>query len=179
MTTIKMDKESFVSAVEKLKQNVDTYTQCVSSSVAQLSLLQSDLLGSGYTKMFDKVNSELENQKILAAECVVLSESAKSFAEEIMGKIQYDSYQHQQFQSELKKIGDGFDDLITELGNVKSSASSLLKGEAADALETAIDDLTSKLTKAKNNWQTTNTNAKSIENIIKQADKTAAKVVKP
>ncbi|KAA0114845.1 peptidase [Streptococcus sanguinis] len=96
-----------------------------------------------------------------------------------MGKIQYDSYQHQQFQSELKKIGDGFDDLITELGNVKSSASSLLKGEAADALETAIDDLTSKLTKAKNNWQTTNTNAKSIENIIKQADKTAAKVVKP
>ena len=83
MTTIKMDKESFVSAVEKLKQNVDTYTQCVSSSVAQLSLLHSDLLGSGYTKMFDKVNSELENQKILAAECVVLSESAKSFAEEI------------------------------------------------------------------------------------------------
>ena len=94
-----------------------------------------------------------------------------------MGEIKYDSGQHKQFQEELQKIGDGFDNLITELGNVKTSVSSNLKGEAATALETAIDDLTSKLTKAKTNWHTTKENAKQVEEIIKKADEAAKKVV--
>lgn len=83
MTTIKMDKETFVSSVEKLIQMVDNYTESVTTSTAQFSSFQSDLLGDGYTKLFNKVDSELKNQKVLAAECIVLSESAKSFAEEI------------------------------------------------------------------------------------------------
>ena len=183
MTTIKMDKETFVSSVEKLIQMVDNYTESVTTSTAQFSSFQSDLLGDGYTKLFNKVDSELKNQKVLAAECIVLSESAKSFAEEIssaewiMGEIKYDSGQHKQFQEELQKIGDGFDNLITELGNVKTSVSSNLKGEAATALETAIDDLTAKLTKAKTNWHTTNENAKKVEEIIKKADEDAKKIV--
>ncbi|KXT85046.1 hypothetical protein [Streptococcus oralis] len=94
-----------------------------------------------------------------------------------MGEIKYDSGQHKQFQDELQKIGDGFDSLITELGNVKTSVSSSLKGEAATALETAIDDLTSKLTKAKTNWHTTKENAKQVEEIIKKADEAAKQAV--
>ena len=82
MTTIKMDKETFVSSVEKLIQNVDNYTKSVTTSASQFSLFQSDLLGDGYAKLFNKVDSELKNQKLLVAECIVLSESAKSFAED-------------------------------------------------------------------------------------------------
>ena len=48
-----------------------------------------------------------------------------------MAEIKYIADQHKQFQDELQKIGDGFSDLITELGNVKTSVSSNLKGEAA------------------------------------------------
>ena len=55
-----------------------------------------------------------------------------------MAEIKYNADQHKQFQDELQKIGDGFSDLITELGNVKASVSSNLKGEAATALETAL-----------------------------------------
>lgn len=94
-----------------------------------------------------------------------------------MAEIKYNADQHKQFQDELQKIGDGFSDLITELGNVKASVSSNLKGEAATALETAIDDLTSKLTKAKINWHTTNENAKKVEEIIKKADEDSKKIV--
>ena len=44
-------------------------------------------------------------------------------------------------------------------------------------METAIDDLTAKLTKAKTNWHTTNENAKKVEEIIKKADEDAKKIV--
>lgn len=94
-----------------------------------------------------------------------------------MGKIKYVPEQHQQFQSELQKISDVFSELITELGNVKSAASTHLKGEATESLLTAIEELTSKLSTAQSNWQTTNDNAKRLENAIKSADEEASRTV--
>lgn len=83
MATIKMDKDPFVSSVENLIQKVNAYTDSVTTSSAQFSFFQSDLMGESYTKLFNKVDSELSNQKLLAAECIVLSEKAKRFSEEI------------------------------------------------------------------------------------------------
>ncbi|MEY8700181.1 peptidase [Streptococcus ferus] len=88
--------------------------------------------------------------------------------------ISYEPGKHNVFESDLGKIKDNFDDLVTELGNVKSDVSEHLEGKAATSLGTAIDDLVTKLTKEQENWQTVIDNANKIEELIKEADGKAA-----
>ena len=44
-----------------------------------------------------------------------------------MAEIKYNADQHKQFQDELQKIGDGFSDLITELGMLKHPLVQILR----------------------------------------------------
>lgn len=90
------------------------------------------------------------------------------------GKVSYEPGKHNAFKSDLGRIKDSFDDLVTELGKVKSSVSDNLEGKAATSLVAAIDDLVSKLNTEQNNWQTVTDNASKIEELIKEADGKAA-----
>lgn len=92
-------------------------------------------------------------------------------------KISYDSGQHAALQDELKKIGDNFDDLITELKNLQTSATDNLKGEAADSLTSIIGTMLGKLETEKSNWGTVTSNATQVETLIKEADEAAKKTV--
>ncbi|AND80012.1 peptidase [Streptococcus pantholopis] len=93
------------------------------------------------------------------------------------GKISYDAGQHKALEAELKKIGDNFEDLITELGNLQSSVDDNLEGEAATSLSSEIASLLSKLETENTNWSTVSTNANNVEKLIKEADNKAKQTV--
>lgn len=94
------------------------------------------------------------------------------------GTIKYDPDKHQSFQSELKKVQENFDDLISALKKVQTMSTGSLKGEAATSLETAIGDLEKKLTKEQSNWEIVIGNAKKIATYLKEADEKSAQSIK-
>ncbi|MCK1191053.1 peptidase [Streptococcus uberis] len=93
------------------------------------------------------------------------------------GKVSYDSGQHEALESELKNIGDNFDNLISEYQRLQSSVDSHLEGNAATALTTELSSLLSKLQIEKDNWSTVIKNANTVEALIKAADKKSQEVV--
>ncbi|WP_367784008.1 peptidase [Streptococcus pluranimalium] len=88
--------------------------------------------------------------------------------------IQYDAGQHEAFASELNKIKSSFETVVTNLNAVKTMSSDNLDGNAAEALETAVDTLVKKLETEKENWQTTITNAGKVKELLIDADKQAS-----
>jgi len=91
--------------------------------------------------------------------------------------IKYESSQHKAFKSELDKIGENFEDLITELKNVKSSVSDNLKGNAADSLNNVIEELLTELTTEKENWEVIGDNADKVEKLLKEADEQVSNTI--
>ena len=89
--------------------------------------------------------------------------------------IKYESSQHKAFKSELDKIGENFEDLITELKNVKSSVSDNLKGNAADSLNNVIEELLTKLTTEKE--EVIGDNADKVEKLLKEADEQVSNTI--
>ncbi|PNY19772.1 hypothetical protein [Streptococcus parauberis] len=83
MTTIKIDKVSVTTSITNLEQLVETYRSATVSSIAQFSGLQNTLEGQAYTSLQSSINSALETQKTLVAECIVVTDNAKTFLEEI------------------------------------------------------------------------------------------------
>ena len=93
------------------------------------------------------------------------------------GKISYDAGKHEALESELKKIGDNFGNLITELEKLKKSVDEHLEGNATTNISTELSNLLTKLNTEKESWSTVSTNANQIETLIKEADKKAQQTV--
>lgn len=83
MTTIKMDSEALTTAIKNFEDKVTIYREGTVSSVAQFSNFQTTLKGKAYTSLVSSINSALNTQKQLVAECIVLTNNAKSFATDI------------------------------------------------------------------------------------------------
>ncbi|AND80013.1 hypothetical protein [Streptococcus pantholopis] len=83
MTTIKMDKEALTTAITNFENKVTIYKDSTVSSIAQFSSFQDVLTGKAYTSLVNSINTTLDTQKQLVAECIVLTDNAKNFAEDI------------------------------------------------------------------------------------------------
>lgn len=93
------------------------------------------------------------------------------------GTISYDASQHKALETELKKIGDNFDDLMTELSHLQSKVDDSLEGNATESLSKEISLLLGKLRTEKNNWSTVIKNANEVERLIKEADEKSSQAI--
>lgn len=78
-----MDSEALTTAIKNFEDKVTIYREGTVSSVAQFSNFQTTLKGKAYTSLVSSINSALNTQKQLVAECIVLTNNAKSFATDI------------------------------------------------------------------------------------------------
>ncbi|MBE6164368.1 MAG: hypothetical protein E7156_03480 [Streptococcus gallolyticus] len=83
MTTIKMESEAVSGNIEELNSKITIYKEAVVSATAQFTNFEGALTGESYTALTSQINSTLETQKLLVAECMVLSQKMKNFIEEI------------------------------------------------------------------------------------------------
>lgn len=83
MTKIKMDQESLTAEITNVEEKVSVYRTATVNATAQFSTLQNTLQGEAYTSLVNSINKTLETQKTLVAQCVVLINNAKNFAEDI------------------------------------------------------------------------------------------------
>lgn len=83
MATIKMNKDTITTAATNVENKVTVYKDATVAAIAQFSQLQTALTGAAYESLVTQINSSLESQKTLVAECIVLTENVKTFAESI------------------------------------------------------------------------------------------------
>lgn len=83
MTKIKMDQESLTTEITNVEEKVSVYRTATVNATAQFSTLKNTLQGEAYTSLVNSINKTLETQKTLVAQCVVLINNAKNFAEDI------------------------------------------------------------------------------------------------
>lgn len=83
MTTIKIDKDAVMTVINNFENSVDLYRSATVSSIARFSDFEGALDGEAYEALVSSINNTLEIQKNLVAECIVLTDNAKMFLEEI------------------------------------------------------------------------------------------------
>lgn len=87
-----------------------------------------------------------------------------------MSELKHDERAFESLVNGMTGIESVFDELVTELNNVKSSVTSNLKGDGATGLASALDAKSQKLTDSKNNWQSVIENAYKLDGIITGMD---------
>lgn len=91
--------------------------------------------------------------------------------------VQYNSAGHAELKGKMDEIKEVFSELISEFESVNSIVGAEFKGEAATALQTALQGKISQLKSEKNGWNTVITNAEQLEEALIEADQNAKLVI--
>lgn len=91
--------------------------------------------------------------------------------------IQYDPSKHSELKNKMGEIETSYSEVITAFENVLTVVSSDFKGEAAAALQTALQTKVQQLNTEKESWATVIDNAAQVEQAFITADDNAKKAV--
>lgn len=94
-----------------------------------------------------------------------------------MADIKYDSSKHSELINTMNSVKESFDEVITEFNSVKSIVSSNFKGDAATALQAALQSKIEQLNKEKEGWSTVIANAGQVEKAFVETDRNAKRIV--
>lgn len=83
MAIIKIESDSLKEAAAKVNTKVTSYQDNVVSSASIFSDIYNTLSGQGYDTLLAQMNSKIESQKKLVAECQILSDEIKNYASEM------------------------------------------------------------------------------------------------
>ena len=81
--TIHVKDSDIATKIETLKTASDHFKDHTVNAIATFQQVSEELSGDGYDKLIQQINNQLSQEKLLVAECLVLSEQLKKFIEEI------------------------------------------------------------------------------------------------
>ncbi|MGQ7462969.1 hypothetical protein ACTGZQ_10790 [Streptococcus suis] len=83
MSEIKINSIAIAEVLRGFQAKISTYREGVVNSKVQIGAIKSSLQGSAYASLLNVVESDIERQMALVAECMTLSGQLSSFTEEI------------------------------------------------------------------------------------------------
>lgn len=92
-------------------------------------------------------------------------------------KIQYDPTKHAELKNIMIEVQTNFDELTAAYKNVKSVVSSDFKGDASTALQSALEQKITQLTKEKEDWSIVIDNAGQVGKAFVESDRNAKRVM--